>query len=114
MKKYNIAIIGSKEAIIGFKAIGFDIFDCSNIKEAVEKLYILRKQTLTEHSEKKYGIIFITEDLAKNIPVDDYKKLTESALPAIIAIPSHKGATGFGLTRLKRIVERAVGSDILK
>jgi len=113
-KKYKIAIIGAKEAILGFKAFGFDIIPSQDVNEAVKKMFELKKQVQAEDDSDKYGVIFITEELARDIPEDDYRKLTNSPLPAIIAIPSHKGSTGFGMTRLKRIVERAVGSDILK
>jgi vacuolar-type H+-ATPase subunit F/Vma7 len=43
---------------------------------------------------------------------EKYKKLTSGALPAIIPIPGHKGSSGFGDEKIKRIVEQAVGSDI--
>lgn len=114
-KHYKIAIVGAKEAIIGFKAVGFEIIACQDKKEAVEILYKLKKQSNSEQEgQDAYGIVFVTEDLAKDIPLEDYRKITDSPFPAVIALPSHKGSTGFGLTRLKRIVERAVGSDILK
>lgn len=111
--KYNIAVIGSREAIIGFKAVGLTPYFCNSADKLIEKLYELKKKTNTPESEEKYGIIFITEDMATMIPDDDWKKLTNTALPAIISIPSHKGATGVGIERLNKIVERALGSNIL-
>ena len=44
---------------------------------------------------------------------DKLSELRTQALPAIVAIPSHHGTTGYGLKNLKKIVERAVGSDML-
>ena len=51
---------------------------------------------------------------AGGISAEDEKKLSRGALPAIIPLPSHQGSSGYGLARLKRIVERAIGSDILQ
>ena len=33
--------------------------------------------------------------------------------PAIIPVPGSKGATGYGLKRIGKMVEQAVGSDIM-
>lgn len=114
---YSIAIIGSREAILGFRALGVETVAVKNYKEATEKLYELKrtKQVIDgkETETPQFAIIFVTEDLAQDISKDDYKKLSIGALPAIIPIPSHKGSTGFGLTKLRRVVEQAVGSDIM-
>lgn len=117
--KYSLAIIGSREAILGFRALGVDTIAVKDSREAVENLFALKKMKQVSELGKeietpKYAVIFITEDLAQHISIEDYKKLSIGALPAIIPIPSHQGSTGFGLTKLKRIVEKAVGSDILK
>jgi len=114
---YSIAIIGSREAILGFRALGVETVAVKDSQEATEKLYELKKTKQivdgVETETPKFAIVFITEDLAENISTDDYKKLSIGALPAIIPIPNHQGTTGFGLTKLKRIVEQAVGSDIM-
>ena len=39
-------------------------------------------------------------------------KYQDAQVPAIIPIPSVKGATGFGVKIAKRYVEQAVGADI--
>lgn len=115
--KYKIAIVGSRDAIAGFALLGTDIVPVENQEEAVAKLLELKKDMRTDESGREqntYAIVFITEDLAEGISPDDEKKLSRGALPAIIPLPSHKGSTGFSTQRLKRIVERAVGSDILQ
>jgi V/A-type H+-transporting ATPase subunit F len=114
--KHRIAIVGSREAVGGFALLGIDIVPVRSTTEAVEELYRLKKTTQPDdHGIERplYAIVFLTEDLASGIHPDDEKKLARGALPAIIPIPSHEGASGYGPARLKRIVERAVGSDIL-
>ena len=114
--KYKTAIVGSRDAVAGFSLLGVDTVPVESPAEAVEELLRLKKDTRTENGRdiNSYAIVFITEDLAGGISPDDEKKLAKGALPAIIPLPSHQGSTGYGLQRLKRIVERAVGSDILQ
>ena len=106
--KYKIAIVGNKETILGFKALGLETHDANTAEDAVKVLYDLKEE------QDQYAIIFITEELAMGIPKDDYKKLSQSALPAIIPVPGSKGTTGYGIKRIGKMVEQAVGSDIFK
>ena len=115
--RYNIAIVGNKDAILGFKALGLKTHDANSSEEALKVLTKLKAEEFeTESGETKpaYAIIFITEDLAMDIPKDDYKKLSQDALPAIIPVPGTKGTTGYGIKRIGKMVEQAVGSDIFK
>ena len=115
--KYKLAIVGSKEAIAGFTLLGADPVPASTSAEALSVLERLKKETqIDSHGVERntYAIVFVTEDLASGLSPEDEKKLARGALPAIIPLPSHQGSTGYGLQRLKRIVERAVGSDILQ
>lgn len=114
---YRIAIVGSREAVSGFALLGIEVAPVSSTEEAVAKLYDLKKQMTRDDQgmeRNTYAIVFVTEDLMADISPDDEKRLIRGALPAIIPLPSHKGATGYGLDRLKRIVERAIGSNILQ
>lgn len=104
--KYKIAIIGNKESILGFKALGLETFNANSTQEAVRILFKLK-------AENVYAIVFITEDLASDMEKDDYKKLSVGALPAIIPVPGSKGLTGYGIKRIGKMVEQAIGSDIL-
>lgn len=117
MSAYRIAIVGEKETVAGFALLGADIVQAHTPQEAVEALLRLKKTMQTDETGRErnaYGIVFITEDLASGISADDEKKLARGALPAIVTLPSHRGSSGYGMARLKRIVERAIGSDILK
>lgn len=115
MQSYKMAIIGPRETILGFKALGIETVYISEPKLAVEALFSLKREKVEVEGESlnKYAILFILEELACEITPDDYKKLSSDALPAIIPLPSHLGTTGYGLKKLKTIVEKAVGMDIL-
>lgn len=115
MNQYKMAIIGPRETILGFKALGLEPVYVSDASKTAEHLYSLKKDKVEEDGEyrNKYAILFVLEELVKELTPDDYKKLTADALPAIIPLPSHMGSTGYGLSKLKAIVEKAVGMDIL-
>lgn len=116
MSTYRIAIVGSRQSVQGFSLLGADIVPAESTAEAIAELYRLKKVMTKDDrgvERNAYAIVFVTEDLASGIPPEDEKKLARGALPAIIPLPSHRGSSGYGLARLKRIVERAVGSDIL-
>ena len=85
-------------------------FSDEKIQELSKKVVELKNETA---ENPPYAIIFITEELAVTIEKDDYKKLSLSALPAIIPVPGSKGATGYGVKRIGKMVEQAIGSDIL-
>jgi V/A-type H+-transporting ATPase subunit F len=104
-KQYSIAIIGSPDAVLGFKALGVDALGIKTKEEAEDVL-------AESYASEKYAIIFITEDWYDTIR-KTINELPVQALPALVAIPSQAGSTGAGLANLKRIVEKAVGSDIL-
>ncbi|MEG2074053.1 MAG: V-type ATP synthase subunit F [Angelakisella sp.] len=100
----SIAVIGEKESVLGFKAVGFSVYETSSPAEAEEIIEKLHKQQV--------GIIFITEETLAPISyvLERYK---DEQLPAIIPIPGRKGSMGLGLSNVKKSVERAVGADIL-
>ena len=111
---HDIAIVGPKDVVLGFKAIGVRTHFTENAEATLETLQKLKEETLEGSELCRYAIIFILESDAKAIPADEYKKITADALPAIIALPGPEGSTGFGMERLGSIVEKAIGSNILK
>lgn len=114
-EQYKLAIIGTKDQILGFKALGATAVNANNADEAKERLFeLVAEEIEIEDGEtrKKYAIIFILEEYMATLTKEDYKKLNKEALPAVVPIPGVKGTAGFGLTRIKRMVEQAVGSDI--
>lgn len=102
----KIAVIGGRETVMGFKALGLDAFPAANADEAKK---ILR--SLTRESNE-HAIIYIEENLASQLSAE-IDKFKDSPTPAIILIPGREGSAGLGLTALKAAVERAVGTNIL-
>ncbi len=101
---YKIGVIGDYDSICGFSALGLDIYSVSTAEEAEN---ILKKLAETE-----YGIIYVTENYMEKMK-KTVEKFAKKQVPAIIAIPSNKGSSGYGLAGVKKYVEQAVGSDVI-
>lgn len=101
---HKIAVLGDKESVLGFKALGLDVFPC-NSDEAKVLIKKLEKQD--------YKIIYITEQIAVNMK-NEIDKYNNCVSPAVILIPSKEGSLGIGMDNIKIRVERAVGADILQ
>lgn len=101
---YKIGVIGDRESILGFKAVGLDVFPVDDPDEA--------KKILKRIAKEDFAIIYITEQVYQFM-MDEVDEYTDSRLPAIIPIPGKDGTLGIGMTSVKKSVERAVGADIL-
>ena len=101
---YKAAVMGDRESIYGFAAVGLDIFPTEKDASAGHKLRELVKSG--------YAVIYITEQLYMHLKTD-IEEYHESILPAVIPIPGASGSSGMGINMIKKSVERAVGSDIL-
>ena len=100
---YKIAVLGDRDSVLGFKALGLDIFPVEGNEEARHTLHRLAKE--------EYAIIYITEQLAAVLQADINRSKT-SVTPAVILIPGKSGSLGLGAQALQSAIERAVGADI--
>ncbi len=100
----KIAVIGDKDAVLGFKAVGVEVFDATTAEQAQKLVHTL--------SQKDYAVIFIAENLAEQIP-ETIQKTKTQAYPALVPIPTNGQSSGFGLKGIKEDVEKAIGVDIL-
>ena len=101
---YKIAVLGDRDSIYGFAALGLDTFPVDNPE--------LAGRQLRQLAEGNYAVIYITEVLAAELEreLDRYR---QAPLPAIIPIPGISGNTGIGIKMVKKSVEQAVRSDII-
>ena len=102
----KIAVIGGKDTVIGFKAVGLEACPASNRTEALQALRELTKEG------SDYAIIYIEEKLAQDL-THEIDRFKDSPTPAIIMIPGREGSLGLGQSALRAAVERAVGTNIL-
>lgn len=101
---YKVGVIGDKDSVMGFLALGIDIFPVYEADEV--------KRTIHKLAEEEYAIIYITED-AKLLAGDVIDRYKDAKLPAIIVVPGIGGSKGIGLNEIRESAKRAVGVDIL-
>ena len=99
-------MIGGRETVMGFKALGLETCPAADAQEAREAL-----RRLTRESDE-YAIIYVEENLAQGLS-HEIDKCKDQPTPAIILIPGRDGSLGLGLSALQAAVERAVGTNIL-
>ncbi|MGV3025936.1 V-type ATP synthase subunit F [Clostridium thermobutyricum] len=100
----KIGVVGDKDSVLAFKALGIDVFPVVEDDEA--------RKTIDKLAMSDYAIIFVTEQVAQNIEetIERYNRVT---LPAVILIPSNQGSLNIGMQRISDNVEKAVGVNIL-
>lgn len=101
----DIAAIGDRESVLGFKALGYAVYAVDGPEEA--------GQVLRRLIRERAAIIFITEQLAQLLQTE-LRTAQGLAAPAIILIPGAAGTLGIGLQQLSSLVIKAVGMDILE
>ena len=101
---YKVAVMGDKESILGFSAIGMDIFPVYEAEEAKEIIHKLEAEN--------YGIIYITEKLSLLIE-REIERYRSKHIPAIITIPGNSGNMNIGANKVKEYAKKAVGIDIV-
>ena len=112
MQNYKLAVVGRASSVLLYKALGCETFAVYSLDEAREKSEELFRAVTDQTPE--YAVVFVEESYYKAFPEDLIEKFARKALPAVIPVPS-PGETDddFASQRLRKIVERAVGSDIL-
>jgi len=101
---YKIGVIGEKDAVLGFKALGFNVFPTESREDAA--------RILSELAKDNYAVVYITEQTAAQIE-NEINQYREDRFPAVIPIPSIQGSMGIGMQGIRKCVEKAVGADIL-
>ena len=97
----KVGIIGDKDTVMGFLALGIDIFPAYSAEEI--------KKTIHKLAEKEYAIIYITEEASLKAK-ESLAKYKDMELPVI---PGIGGSMGLGMNEVRESAKRAIGADIL-
>lgn len=104
MSMPKIAVIGDRDSILGFKAVGVITFPTSGPEEV--------KDALRKVTGGDYAVVFITEQAADQAR-EAVEEINARPTPILVPIPSSRGSLGMGMAQIRRSVEKAVGADIL-
>ena len=97
----NIAVIGNKDTVLLFKALGMDVFFTDNYDA---------KELLNQLAQREYRIILITEREAI-IAGDVIDSLAHQPYPVILPIPDGVQSYGLAFDRIKLNMEKVIGSS---
>jgi V/A-type H+/Na+-transporting ATPase subunit F len=94
------AVMGEKNMVLAFKDLGIDVFAIED-EEDLEKA--------KKEIEHGFAVLFVTQTLADKYNLED---LYAKTLPAVLLIPGVRKSEGNGSASLKKILERALGSEL--
>lgn len=100
----RVAAVGDYDSVIAFAGIGIDTYPVSSAREASEIVRSLASQ--------EYMLVFLAESLGEGA-LEIAASYAERTFPVITLIPGAHGSHGAAVEKLRRVVERAVGADIL-
>ena len=100
----KIGVIGDRDSVLLFKAVGLDVF----IEDEGERA----NRTLHRLAREGYAAVFVTEKLYPAC-AETIAEFEGQPYPAILPIPDNQGSRGVGAEALRKNVEKAVGMDIL-
>ena len=103
--RVKIGVIGDRQCITGFLALGLSVYTVEDETQAQEAFRRLMRS-------EQYAVLYLTEAIAEPLE-PEIARYRDGASPAVIVIPGVGGSRGLGLTALQQAVERAVGTDIL-
>ena len=87
MSNYKIAVLGDKDSVLGFKALGLDVFPAESAEEAKRTLHALAKEN--------YAVVYLTEGYAAHMEAE-LERYKDALTPAIILIPGKDGSLSGG------------------
>ena len=82
-ENYRIAVLGDQDSVLGFKALGLDVYPAETVEAAREILHRLAKENT--------AIIYLTEELAAGLE-HEIARYKDALTPAIILIPGKSGS----------------------
>lgn len=100
----RVAVLGQRDAVLGFKASGAVVFCADSGEEA--------KTALDRVLQDDYAILLVTEDIAEALKTD-LAPLYDRPKPVITVLPDARKPKGQAMELLRKRVERAVGANIL-
>lgn len=99
----KLCFFGDESIGLILKGLGIDAFSGEIIEEKFEEAY----------SSKIYSLIMVSEDLKDRI-LPKYLEMKKRFLPGVIFLPTKGKREEVSFTYIRRMIEKAVGVDILK
>ena len=105
LKTSNMAVIGDRDSILPFRAVGMKVMPVADAQEAA--------QAFDDLVNAKYVVIFITERVAVEIG-ERIEATALQILPSVVLIPDNRGSLGLATEKVRQTVSKAIGADIFR
>ena len=102
---YKIAVLGEKEIVKGFTALGLDVLVCEAGDDA-------RKTLRSAAAADKYAVVYVTESCYASLG-EERERYVGTLVPAVIPIPGPGPGAGIGHTLLDDMVVKAIGAKLV-
>ncbi len=102
-KEGNMAVIGHRDDVLPFRALGARVFITGSVEEA--------RKIARKCAGDGFPVILVSDDLLAGMEdiIEEYSSMT---LPSITALPGPGGEARFSHERLSGLVKKAIGLDI--
>jgi V/A-type H+-transporting ATPase subunit F len=102
-KIQSLAVIGDKEDVLPYIAIGGDVYITTDIAEA--------RKALVSFVENENPVILVSDELMSQMD-DLIEKYSSSFSFVIMAIPGRSGRSSFSEEKLRQRIKKAIGIDL--
>ena len=99
----GIAIVGDTTSVSGFRPLGLSVFVVSEPSAA--------RELWPRLTGGGFAVVLVTEPVYEQLE-DLIAEVAHQPLPAFTVIPGAGSAGGVGEARLKRAIERALGTEL--
>jgi V/A-type H+-transporting ATPase subunit F len=99
----QIYFIGEEDQLLGFRAIGVTVVGVTGLGDA--------ERAVRKAARDGAVAIFLTESWGEHL-AETLRDYEDAALPVITLIPTLSGSSGKAFERIRRMVERALGTTI--
>lgn len=100
----KIGVIGERESVAGFRALGLEVAPAGDVQAALE--------VLEQWAEDDFAVIFLTEKLAQAMG-PELAAWRLRYLPVVTVIPSACQAPWLGREELRTAIRKATGIDMI-
>ncbi|MCK4330564.1 hypothetical protein KAX02_12065 [candidate division WOR-3 bacterium] len=100
----KLAAVGEYDVIMPFSAVGVEIYPVTSEHEFIK--------TVQELIEENVGVIFVSDKFLSGAE-SIFKEVSFKPLPCLLSIPGPLGASGFTRERMRNLVKKACGVDLM-
>jgi V/A-type H+-transporting ATPase subunit F len=101
---YKVGFVGGPDAAGVFRPLGVDVVEATTPEEA--------ERALEQMAAGEYALVLLEEELGAAM-TEVMERFRRRPLPVISLVPGAGGSLGMAEEAIRRMVERAVGTDIL-